>query len=289
MNFTVTDQKTIVELPSASGIVHYNGFYYVVGDDTPFLFKLNQEFEVVEKYVIYLPVDTLKNGRIPKSVKPDFEGLEMISEGIFMVIGSGSKSPQRDHLSIIDTNNGFSVRPYPLTGFYKAFQKMEIMKGSELNVEAIAYANDILFIFNRKKNVIFKMDYNALISYLSDAKPLPAIESVPYHLPQLNGIEAGFSGATFYEKENVMLVTASVENTDNAYDDGEVLGSFVGILSLTSSDYSIRWHTINSKGAALKIESITVNRALENKALEVILVADNDDGKSTFLKGRLDW
>lgn len=289
MTFTITDQKTIAGLPSASGIAHYNGFYYVVGDDTPFLFKLNQEFEVVEKYVIYSPVDTLKNGRIPKSVKPDFEGLEMISEGIFMVIGSGSKSPQRDYLLIINTNNGFSTQSYPLTQLYAILREMEIMEGSELNVEAIAYSKNTIYIFNRRKNIIFSLKYDELITYLEEAKPLPAIESVPYHLPQLNGIEAGFSGATFYKAGDILLVTASVENTDNAYDDGEVLGSFVGIMPISGNNQEIQWYPIQGKGAPLKIESVTIDKIVADRLFEIVLVADNDDGKSTFLRGRLSW
>src|SRR3712207_8318455 len=46
--------------------------------------------------------------------------------------------------------------------------------------------------------------------------------------PEINGLKAGFSGASFFEDK--IFITASVENTNDAYLDGEVLGSFVGYI-----------------------------------------------------------
>src|SRR5690606_28692068 len=96
MHFEILHQKKLEKVSGASGIVKLNHDYYVVGDDSPYLFKLNNEFNIISEYQISdIPAD-LETGRIPKKDKHDFETLEMVSENEMISFGSGSKSPERD-------------------------------------------------------------------------------------------------------------------------------------------------------------------------------------------------
>lgn len=286
MKFELIQEKILPNIPSASGLVKHRDHYYVLGDDSPFLFQLDGKMDLVARFPVYPVTDTEK---IPKKDKPDFEALEMISDSEMAGFGSGSKSPERDVFIRIFLGEKLSVKQYLLTGFYRALKDMEVLKDSELNIEAAAYADDILYLFNRRRNVIFSLSYSSLLSYLEKGSSLPQIRATAYQLPNINGIEAGFSGATLTD-DNRILFTCSVEDTDNAYDDGEVLGSFVGLLEFPGEDAegTAKCVLIES-GTVLKVESICLERRISPSELMVTMVTDSDGAQSLILKGSLQW
>ena len=82
----------------------------------------------------------------------------------------------------------------------------------------------------------------------------------------INGIESGFSGATIINDQSVIIFTSSVENTDNAYDDGEILGSFICTIDIldnkiSNTDKSVIIPDIETP---LKVESITIINQITN-------------------------
>ena len=291
MHFKIMYQKVQEALPSASGIVKCHGFYYAIGDDAPFLFKLNDAFDIIAQYPIHPMTGDLKNVRIAKKDKPDFEALEMVSENEMIGFGSGSKSPERDEFVKIVIHDTVSVKKYKLTAFYNALKNMEILKDSELNIEAATYSNEVLYLFNRRKNVVFSVNYKDFLAFLENNAAFPVIKYTVFELPKINGIEAGFSGATISQNTGKILVTSSVENTDNAYDDGEILGSFIGVISLENTEIKspIYWIPVNNQDKPLKVESITIDREISERELAVVLTTDSDGGQSIFLKGNLTW
>ena len=99
---------------------------------------------------------------------------------------------------------------------------------SELNIEATAFSDNSIFLFNRKKNIIFKFIYKEFLAHLKGEPAFPKVEISQFSLPKINGIEAGFSGATAMKLAPKIVFTASVEATSYAYNDGAILGSFVG-------------------------------------------------------------
>lgn len=290
MEFKISHQQILKDVPSASGIVAHRDSYFVIGDDTPFLFKLNKEFDTIAHYPIHIASEDLKNRRIKKADKPDFEALEMISEDEIVGFGSGSKSPERDVFIRISMEDTLSVQQYSLTGFYDALKKMEVLNDSELNIEAAAYHADSLYLLNRRKNVIFRVNYRDFLDHVANEAAYPEITYSEYELPEMNGIEAGFSGADV-SHDGKMVITASVEDTDNAYDDGEVLGSFIGVASLQTERIiePIEWVEIENTTETLKVESVTIDAEISENEFDVILVTDSDGGESLILKGNLKW
>lgn len=288
MHFKIIDQKELEKISGASGIVKLSNHFYVVGDNSPYLFKLNTEFKIVSKYLISdIQVDS-DNLRMAKKDKHDFETLEMVSENEMISFGSGSRSPERDEFIRVVIDGEVTVKKYKLTAFYNAIKGLDILKGSELNIEAAAYMNETLYIFNRRKNIIFSVNYKDFLNYIENNSSIPEIKYVEFKLPAINEIEAGFSGATALGKSKI-LVTSSVENTDNAYDDGEILGSFIGVISLEGNGIkdAINWTVINNENKPLKIESIAIDKENGQRGIDVVLVTDSDGGESSILRGNL--
>lgn len=283
MKFAV-QQQLAIDVPSASGMVKHRDSYFVLGDDSPYLFQLNSKFEVVERIPI---VAGEQRERIPKREKPDFEALEMISENEIVGFGSGSLSPQRDSMIKIKLGDEARLKTFSLTSFYSKLKDLEIMQGSELNIEAAAFHEDQLHLFNRRKNVIFSLSFPDLLSAIEKGSALPPVLTSAFELPEIGGIEAGFSGAAV-TASGKLVVTCSVENTPNAYDDGEVLGSFVGISSGVKNGIfdTFSWTRINSE-EPLKVESITVAREISDTEIDLVLVTDSDGADSYIIKGTL--
>jgi hypothetical protein len=169
--------------------------------------------------------------------------------------------------------------------------KNPTMRDTELNIEATAYHNNQLFLFNRKKNLIFQFDYDQFLSYLQGDAVFPVPSTYSFELPKINHIEAGFSGATIIRSLSKIVFTASVEDTDNAYDDGEILGSFIGVIDLSDKEVSNSYDfcKVPQHRTKLKIESVSIDQENAVGNTTLILIADDDKGNSTFIKGTLRW
>ncbi|WP_405325980.1 DUF6929 family protein [Leeuwenhoekiella sp. LLG6367-2.1] len=278
-------------IPSGSGIIASANSYYVIGDDSPFLFSLNSDFEITSKTPLVEDFTFLENGRIPKSEKPDFEALERIDKHEMVVFGSGSKSPQRDVFIRILLKDPLLIENYDSSDFYTNLKNLPLFKDSELNIEAAAFYNNQIFLFNRNKNLILEFDYKELVTHLQGKTAFPQPKIREYSLPRIKGIEAGFSGATALKNESKIIFTASVEDTDNAYDDGEILGSFIGVIDIShnNSSESFVYCKIPNQGAHLKVESVSVEEEISSGKAKVVLITDDDKGNSIILKCMLNW
>ncbi|HLV41300.1 MAG TPA: hypothetical protein VKY37_03385 [Brumimicrobium sp.] len=290
MKFTITHTKSSTQIPSGSGIVKSGHNYYVIGDDSPFLFTLNEQLEVISKTLI-ISSEGIVGNRIPKPIKPDFESIEIIEEKELVVFGSGSKSPHRDVLIHILVEGPMVITQYSLTAFYAELRRLPELQDSELNIEASAFHSNQLYLFNRNKNVIFKFDYCAFSAYIRGEGSFPKPEIKQFTLPEINGIEAGFSGATILKSQAKIIFTASVEDTDNAYDDGEILGSIIGMIDVSNDTIADSYSAclIPNGTENYKVESITIEEEISSETVKVVMITDDDKGNSILLKGLLSW
>lgn len=289
LKLTKLDSLNLDGLPSGSGIVVYQDNYYAIGDDSPFLFQLNNDFEIIRKIPFLDPIPDTE--RIPKSIKPDFEALELIGENEMIVFGSGSKSPERDVFTRILLNDSVAIEKYDISSFYKNLKNLPSFKGSELNIEAAAYHGNHIFLFNRKKNLVIRFNYEELLTYIKGERTFPQPVIKQFVLPKIKGIEAGFSGATTLKRKPKIIFTASVENTDNAYDDGEILGSFLGMIDISNTAISASYAfcEIPNTEVNLKVESVSVVEEIEPGRTKVVLITDDDKGNSILLHSELLW
>lgn len=280
--------QILEDVPSASGVVKYGDGFYAVGDDSPYLFQLDSEFKLISKRLIY-STEKLEGITLPKFFKPDFEAMEMISANDILILGSGSKSPERDVCVHVEMGKEFKHTEYDISLFYYYLRNLEIMQGFELDIEALAMHGEVLHLFNRGRNLIFSFSLTDFLSYCKTGIDFPIPKVNLFSLPKIQGLEAGFSGATTFG--NCIVFTAAVEDAPNAYEDGEVLGSFLGLIEIKNGEFldEIRIDALPDLGFPLKVESVVVNQVISESEIEVVLVTDNDGEPSTAIRMRIQF
>jgi hypothetical protein len=293
MKLEVTKRLALEGVPSASGIEFFNDSIYALGDNSPWLFKLDATYKFSDKFQIY-PLEYLENDTLKKSRKPDFEAMTVIqTNGLneFYIFGSGSKSPMRDVLIIINPEHPEKVKQFSLTAFYTALKSLCGLSEDELNIEAAAVCNGFLYLFNRGKNTIIKVSIPSFNSFIhGKTNGEITMRATNVELPKINEIESGFSGACYVPEIDKILFTSSVEDTPNWIDDGQVLGSFVGVIDLTNIGATAKPMCVpvsqNGNQVALKVEAIAVQSVQKNN-IRLILATDSDGGSSEILEATL--
>lgn len=284
----VSNEISFQNMPSASGIVEFQDSYYVIGDDSPYLFQLDAEFQLIKKIEIF-STKKLQDNRLPKREKPDFECISIVPWGNdddLLVFGSGD-GKEREVLVRIDIDEGKErVESYSLKDFYKHLGKS--LKGNkELNIEGAGFWNNQLILLNRGDNTLFMIDLDDFKEYIKGkSKDKPKVASTVFKLPSINGISARFSGATVLPDEDMLLFTASVENDPNWVVNEDIICSYIGIIDLNQLENNepicelIKQDNIPIKE---KVESVYVTKKDES-AIELVGVIDNDDGSSKLIE-----
>jgi len=293
MKFKITEITTLENIPGASGIGINEQHIMIIGDNSPYLYLLNHAAQPSDLIKIFA-TEKFEDGVIIKSLKPDFEAMELIRGDIYeevLIFGSGSRSPQRDIFVHVTLAPQPHVRTYDLVTFYNQLRNMDIMSGHELNIEAVTYYDHKLLLFNRGKNLVFSFDYEAFLGFVKGESPYQPPKVTEFDLPEIKGLVSGFSGATIIPETSTILFTTSVEDTPNAYDDGEVLGSFIGMVDLSGPDLPIRYFLIEDDilPYPVKIESVAILNAWSHNELTLLMVTDSDGDESLLIKGLLTW
>ena len=301
-DFSIANSTINQDLPSGSAMIINEGELIVSGDDSPWLFSVNPEFKIEKKSAIdNFPVN--ENNRIDHKTKPDFESMTMINynnQPYYFVVGSGSKKELRENAYLIPVNGGDNIK-LSLSGFYAQLHKSAgFTQDQKINIEAIANTDSNIFIFNRGnegKNAIFEMTTSDMMNYLvGNTTTLPSLQVIQAQLPTINGVQAGFSGADYWQGTDSLIFTASVEgNNQSSVNDGAIQGSFVGVLPIdaldnqTNLDLTSYSQAIQQDGQALitKAESIAVDTQNGDQATGYI-VSDNDNGTSQFFTFTID-
>ncbi|MBA6152486.1 DUF6929 family protein [Gelidibacter maritimus] len=288
LHIEILSWQILEDIPSASGIVKFKDGYYVIGDDSPYLFHLGKNFDLVSKTPIFSS-EKLEGTIIPKINKPDFEAMEMISTTEILVFGSGSKSPERDVCVLIEIGDEASYQEYDISLFYDHIREMDIMQGYELDIEALARVGDLLYLFNRGRNIIFSFSLREFLAYCKTKSSFPIPKTHLFSLPKIKGLQAGFSGATSFQDQPYLIFTASVEDTPNAYDDGDILGSYLGIIKMKNGqlDNDHVFQQIPNPESPLKVESVIIDKVISDTETELVLVTDNDGAPSEILRLRM--
>ncbi|WP_297481547.1 hypothetical protein [uncultured Photobacterium sp.] len=301
--FDIANSTVNHNLSSGSGMVVNNGKIMVVGDDSPWLFSVNNDFKINKKTLIeHFSVN--EQNRINYKIKPDFESMTMVNylnKPYYLVMGSGSKAVLREQAYLMPVNGGENQK-LSLSNLYAQLHKVaNFTQQEKINIEGIASTGNEIFIFNRGnegKNAIFTMDKNELMSYLEGkTQALPSLKVYQVQLPKINGVQACFSGADYWKDADSMLFTASVEgNNNSSISDGAIQGSFVGVLPLKAlankssidlTGYNTKELKNNGKAIITKAESIAIETQTNKKASGYI-VSDNDNGTSQFFTFTID-
>jgi hypothetical protein len=283
-SFVLLDRIKLDSFPSASAIEFYKDKFYVFGDDAAYLLILDTNFNKLEQ--IYFDDSTLK--RLSIEEKPDIESTTIIKEGdrnYLYALGSFSSRKRQKIIKFsLDSIQDYSFVDYSLTG--NEFINV-------LNIEGSAIVNGELFLANRANNsskinhiFIEKID-NKLRS-----SSIPQIIEIKF--PE-SKIATGISGLSYFEEKDILFFTASQEETSDPLIDGSIGNSFLGWIynfsktkdSVLKADKLIDLSKADSNFKGSKIESVTVQKYMGNK-IQLVLVSDNDDGKSVLYKVEVD-
>lgn len=279
-------------IASASGIEATAKGIFIIGDNTPYIFLLDDNFEIKEKHLLFSE-SKFWDSIIEKSLKPDFEAIAVPQgdDKTLWLFGSGSGYAERDILIAYDVEQKAPGGRYPLKDFYRGLREAAGLSLSQFNIEGAEVVNDKLFLFNRGENIIFRIPLSEFQDFLEHTGNVPKIDVFRIELPEIDGINAGFSGATYVPEQRIFVLTASVENTSNWIDDGEVLGSFLGILTVPDLEKGEEpsWTLLDFKGKPVqkKVESVTSMPANSLEYTNLLLVTDSDGGISELIKVKL--
>lgn len=278
-------EREVEGFASGSGMAERGGSFYAAGDDDPFLMVLSREGHTEGKFALWDSA-RVKNGRIPKAIKPDFEAVTLFpdrGDTAILVFGSGSKSPQRDVVMRADLQ-GNVKRAEGDTAF---FRKIRAEVSPNLNLEGAAFRAGELILLNRADNRMVRIREDAFSEFLNFGKADHlTFEVHQYTLPAVSGTGATFSGASVLSDGRTLLFCASAEATKNAIDDGKIRGSFVGILDLDRPELppSVA-RVFGDDGLPYlgKIEAVE-GRFTDDGSIAVTAITDNDDGTTKFLR-----
>lgn len=289
MKLEVKSRVELPGVPSASGIEFFDNAFYIIGDNSAWLYKYTSSLESLAAYRIYEHISNVSD-TIPKKEKPDFEASTIAfknGQNTLFIFGSGSKSPQRDLLIQVDLNNPTNVKSFSLEKFYL---KLKAAGVDELNIEGAVYVDQFFYLFNRADNGVIQFGSDEFDRFLQNPESDLNFAINKFKLPVESGLQSGFSGACLIPGTNRIIFTASLEQTDNWIDDGAILGSYVGIFDLKDFGDSYEPEVCpvleNETVVRLKIESVTVKKLSKRKAT-ILMVTDSDGGASELIEATL--
>lgn len=290
----ILSRKPLPELLSGSALCLYGDRVFTVSDNATAVYRCDTAFLDCEKIALkgYEGHGTV----IPKPQKHDLEAAviaDVKGQPTLLAFGSGSLSPQRDGLLVLPCAAPGQQQFISLTGFYEHLRKASGIAPAAFNIEAAITAGDKLYLMNRGTNTVFRTRLDDFLRWMDAGGILPEVQYQQLSLPVAGKREAGFSGACLVDEKHI-LFCASVEDTDNWIDDGAVLGSFVGLLTI-AGDGSLSLKEVralqNPDGSnnTDKPEGILILPGTGADKREVIAIADNDALGSVLLRLEISW
>lgn len=259
---------------STSGLFLKEKLLYIIGDNSANLNEFNISTKQLNKIKIVFNrnSDILEN--IAKAEKPDFEVL-CHYENILYILGSGST--HKRNLMLGFNLKTKAVIQQDLTTTYNKLKFAAGIDNDNFNIEGAIFTGKSWLLFNRgngqnSKNGIFEIE----------GKSLFKAEKTRFrrlNLPNINHIESSFTDAVLCKNEIFFIATA--ENTNSTYNDGAILGSFIGSINLNSLKLNFAVKISNNH----KFEGICVLSQSLNQ-IDFLLCEDRDteDLKSTIYK-----
>lgn len=258
--FTLELLFHIIGIGSASGLIYKDNSLFIIGDNSGFLYEYSVESKNLQRHQI------VENAgeNIAKSEKPDFEAITHFGDTLY-VFGSGSTEKRN---SMVEINTvAKEIRTNDLADLYKVMQSFGEIKPEDFNIEGAVYTGEEWYLFNRgngksAKNVLFTIQGKNLVNEFS-------ILANNYKLPKIKGVRSSFTDAVAVDNKIYFLSTA--ENTNSTYNDGEILGSFIGCIDTKTMKITFTKKISDTH----KFEGLTVYRNSAD-SIEFLLCEDND-------------
>lgn len=246
----------IIGIGSASGLILKDNMLFIISDNSSFLYQ----YKIKESQLIPIPLLENAQQNTPKKDKSDLEAITE-KNGLLYLFGSGS-TEKRNRCFTYNLATG-QVKTNDLQPLFDQLKRTAAITSADLNIEGVVWHNNNWLLFQRgngekAKNGIFTIDNKANKQKFH-----------PIALPKIHNIEATFTDAVVVKDQVYFL--AAVENTVSTYDDGDILGSFIGIINL--STMSVVYSEFIS--ATHKFEGLAFSNENEDE-ISFLLCEDND-------------
>ncbi len=283
MKLQLLETKIFDTIPSGSGIEKWQDKIYIIGDDSNYLFELNNQWEITNTIRLFdQPTD--ENKRIIKKIKPDLEAVTLVPPSHLLAMGSGSLAELRDVGVLLNLAAQDELEYLNFNDMYEMLRSIT----SQVNIEGACNVDDKIILLNRGDNE----HSNQLIITNWNRKQLTVEKQLDIHfldLPQIENINAGFTGCVHLPETDLMIFCASAEDTSNGYDDGKIKGSLIGVMQnftsqIANHDVKISDIIVPDFFKGIKIESVCIDEFIAGNEVTVLAVADNDNGKTELMR-----
>ncbi len=285
MRYDFIHQCALTDISSASIAEYFDASLLILGDDANLMFQTDLKGNILKK--IPLQSEGLLTG-IPKKEKPDWEGGTIVfieNKPFFLAVGSGSVFPQRNSGMIFSLEPNAVPMFFSLSRFYEELKKDKNIH--QLNIESLfTFENKVLLI---NRGGLFQTNHLIIPDFfLPDAETAEiTYRLVAIETPLIHKFQSGISGAVYDEVSQSLIFCASAENTNDTYNDGEIIGSILGRISdfpdkLSQSEITSEQIDCSVPIPLQKIESLTITERTDSGNLKTIAVSDND-GKNSEL------
>jgi len=260
---------------AASGIVNLNSYWIIVADDENHFayFKESNKLTPGNWLKIFesdLPLEVKER----KKVKPDLEAIVLIDNAILM-IPSGSKK-NRVIGKLVSSDKKFPQSLKVKTINFKPLYKRLLKEFANLNIEGAAVVKNKFFLAQRgngeqNKNALIELDYQKVLCGISKSCRIPK-----YCIKKIKTLNLGYVDKTKLTMTDIcsyddkhLLFLATAEATEDTYQDGEIKGSLIGLMSTTGK---ILWRK-KIYPSNLKLEGI----CLKGNDLSTAYLVDDGD------------
>lgn len=256
-NFKLTNFFTIKGISAASGLVYSQNVLFVISDSSSFLYQ----YDIDKKLLLKFPLVKEAKENIEKAEKLDLESITQHGNQLIM-LGSGS-TQKRNTMFSLDLGSD-TLQTQDLTALYQNLKTVGSFSDDQLNIEGAIYAHQTMLLFQRGNS---KNSRNGIFIIPNNQED--GIRFVPILLPTLDDVETTFTDAILVNDKIYFLACA--ENTESTYEDGEVLGTILGIMHAPTFEII----DVQLLSEHQKFEGITLYKESENE-LEFLLCEDND-------------
>ncbi|MBL7545192.1 MAG: hypothetical protein JNL11_15345 [Bdellovibrionaceae bacterium] len=277
-----TLEKSTNIIRSLSGLVNYQGLVIGVSDEYHALFVRGDDGDHLFDFSGH-PLDMEYLER--KKVKLDHESISLQQrngQDFVFTLPSFSK-PNRNQIGVFHIQNFQGRLEIKSTRTFSCDVLLHNLSSScQLNIEGHFQSQGQMYLLNRgnqsQGNELIKIQ-NAdqwilqVLNSDSDKDLVYAISRFPVELGSFDGYALQWTDG-IYETESTMIFLATVETTLNAYDDGQVLGSFIGRYNYQNNQVVTVKKILDGK----KAEGI----CMWNSKFLVCLDADSSEMTSEF-------
>lgn len=267
---------------AASGLVAVGPWLYIVADDAHHLAVFPREGDAPGRSIRLFPGELPLEPLARKAAKPDMEALCLLApfagcpHGALLAVPSGSTAVRQRGAVLPLAAEGTlagEVRELDFTGLYAQLSR----ELGSLNVEGAAVTGGRLRLLQRGNgdqgtDALVDLDHERIIRALETGRSLgpEVVRTVRrWELGRAGGVRLSFTDASPLPDGRI-LFTAAAEDSRDAYADGPVAGSAVGMLAPDGSPLFL-----DAVDAKVKLEGVSAS--VVGGRIHLLLVADADD------------